>query len=115
MGKGHIWLLVTSESALSMFLSFFNLLANLSQVGQQGGDVPKISCSRRSLALPKTSEMLQRKRTRVFPWWSEVSAYADSPHLKSTPTHNSSANQVSVVLLSKELPALLELLWVIAL
>lgn len=114
MGKGHIWLSVTSESALSMFLGCFNLLANLSQVGQQEG-VPKISSSCRSFALPKTSEMLQRKRTRVFPWWSEVSARADSPHLKSTPRHDSSANQVSVVLLSKELTALLELLWVISL
>jgi len=59
--------------------------------------------------------MLQRKRTRVFPWWSVVSAYADSPHLKSTPRHHSPANQVSVVLLSKELIAFLELLWVISL
>lgn len=115
MDKGHIWLSVTSESPLSMFLSCFNLLANLSQVGQQGGEVPRISSSHTSFGLPETSEKHQRKRTGVFPWWSEVSAYADSPHLKSTPRHNSSANQVSVVLLSKELPAFLELLWVIAL
>lgn len=114
MGNGHIWLLVTSESVLSMFLSCFNLPANLRQVGQQG-EVPKISSSCWSFALPKTSEMFQRKRTRIFPHWPEVSAYTDSPHLKSTPRHNSSANQVSVVLLSKELTALLELLWVISL
>lgn len=115
MGKGHIWLLVTSESALPMLPSCFNLLANFSQVGQQGGEAAKIYSSCRSFALPKTLEVLQRNRMRVFPWWSEVSAYADSPHLESTPRHYSSANQVSVALLSKELTTLLELLWVISL
>lgn len=115
MGKGHIWLLVTSESALSMFLSCFNPLANLSRVGQQGGKLPKISSSHRSFALPKTSEVLQRKRMRVCPWWSGVSAYADSPHLESTPIHDSTANHASVVLLSRELTTLPELLWVISL
>lgn len=114
MGKGHIWLSATSESALSMLLSCFNLQANLSQVGQQGG-APKISSSFRSFILAKTSEMLQRKKTRVFPQWSELSVYADSPHLESIPRHYSSANQVPVDLLSKELTALLELLRIISL
>jgi len=33
-GKDHVWLSVTSESALSMFLSCLNPLDNFSQVGQ---------------------------------------------------------------------------------
>lgn len=102
-GKGHIWLLVTSESSL-----FSTLLTHWPRKRRSAEDFqfPQAFCSSKDIRDAPEEE------PRVLTWCSQVSARADSPHLKS-PKHDSTAKQVSVVLLPKELATLVELLWAV--
>lgn len=87
MGKGHTWLLATSEIA-----PFSTLLTHWPRKRRSAQDFqfPQDFCS--SKAIRDAPE----ERPRVLTWCFQVSARAGSPHLKS-PMHDSTANRVSVV------------------